>query len=383
MSKFKKWMENAIFNQIVSSHNLDKPEIKVFFSSKKNFDKNERVELSNLDPVLLDFVMNNLSLEEEKDIRISTTEYNNFENPNSTNHCVIVNSLKINNIRYLNKYFEIINLKLKDNGKFIGCFQSDSIRRAKIKNKYPKVLSSFISVFDFLFNRILPKLPLLKKLYFSITKGRIRILSRAETFGRLYSCGFEVVDHMVYNNLHYFKAQKKTNPSFDLNPTYGPLISLKRVGKNKELFKVYKLRTMHPYSEYLQEYVYNQNNLKEGGKFKDDFRISPIGRILRQFWIDEIPMLINVIKGDMKLVGVRPLSQHYFSLYNEELQNLRTEFKPGFIPPFYADNPKTLEEIMESEKKYLLVYKKNPIKTDLNYLIKSLKNVVFAGMRSF
>ena len=64
---------------------------------------------------------------------------------------------------------------------------------------------------------------------------------------------------------------------------------------------------MHPYSEYLQEYVYKKNNLQQGGKIKDDFRVSPEGRIFRKIWLDEIPMLYNVIKGDMKLVD-EPLS---------------------------------------------------------------------------
>ena len=95
------------------------------------------------------------------------------------------------------------------------------------------------------------------------------------------------------------------------NPTYAPIISLNRIGKNGKIIKVYKLRTMHPFSEYLQEYVYNRNELQEGGKIKNDFRISPEGRIFRKFWIDEIPMLINIFKGEMKLVGVRPLSEAF------------------------------------------------------------------------
>jgi len=84
----------------------------------------------------------------------------------------------------------------------------------------------------------------------------------------------------------------------------------------------------------------------------------------------------------MKLVGVRPLSTHFFSLYTKELQDLRTQFKPGFIPPFYVDLPDTMEEIMASEKKYLEAYAKEPLKTDLKYIYLSLKNVLFKGARS-
>ena len=139
---------------------------------------------------------------------------------------------------------------------------------------------------------------------------------------------------------------------------------------------------MYPYAEYLQDYVYKNNALDEGGKFKDDFRVSPIGKIFRKFWIDELPMIWNLIKGDMKLIGVRPLSSHYFALYTTEIQELRTKVKPGLIPPFYADMPKTLDDIMLSEKKYLELYALNPFKTDLSYFFKIFTNILFKGARS-
>ena len=208
------------------------------------------------------------------------------------------------------------------------------------------------------------------------------MISRAETFGRLYSCGFEIIDEISINHSLFFVAKKVKDPYYDNNPTYAPIISLKRIGKNGKMFKVYKLRTMHPFSEYLQEYVYNKNQLKEGGKIKNDFRISPEGRIFRKFWIDELPMFINFFKGEMKLVGVRPLSEHYFSLYTKELQTLRTKTKPGLIPPFYVDMPTTLEEIMASEIKYLKAYKKRPYYTDFIYFFKSLYNILIKNKRS-
>jgi len=50
-------------------------------------------------------------------------------------------------------------------------------------------------------------------------------------------------------------------------------------------------------------------------------------------------MFYNLLKGEMKLVGVRPLTEHYFSLYRKKLQELRAKTKPGLIPPFYLDMP--------------------------------------------
>ncbi|MBI9054693.1 MAG: sugar transferase [Bacteroidales bacterium] len=167
-----------------------------------------------------------------------------------------------------------------------------------------------------------------------------------------------------------------------MEPTYGPLVKLNRVGKNGKIIHVYKLRTMHPYAEYLQEYIYDKSALQEGGKFKDDFRITTLGKFFRKFWIDELPMLINFIRGEMKIIGVRPLSKHYFSLYSTELQEKRTKSKPGLIPPFYVDMPKTLDEIQASEMKYLIAQEKHPFLTDWKYFWKAVWNILFRRARS-
>ena len=180
-----------------------------------------------------------------------------------------------------------------------------------------------------------------------------------------------MVEAKDIGDVQYFIFRKFREPLYDNNPTYGPFITLNRYGKGGALFKVYKLRTMHAYSEYLQEYVYQQNKLAEGGKLKNDFRITTEGRFFRKFWLDELPMLINLLRGEMKIVGVRPLSRQYFNLYTEELRRKRIKFKPGLIPPFYADMPKTLDEIMESEMKYLEAYEKHPFKTDLHLFLQS------------
>ncbi|WP_062053361.1 sugar transferase [Aquimarina longa] len=295
---------------------------------------------------------------------------------------VIINLQKANDYLRINKFFEAINKKLPEGGVFINTVEVYDKRKERILMKYPKPLNYIYYIGDFIVHRILPKLKLTKSLYFRITKGYGRVLTKAEILGRLYSCGFDVIEEKLIDDQLYFIAKKEKQPIYDMNPTYGPLIRLKRVGKNKKSISVYKFRTMHPYSEYLQPYVFNKNNLRKGGKLNNDFRISNIGKILRKYWIDELPMILNFIKGDMKLIGGRPLSNHYFSLYTKELQEKRVRFKPGLIPPFYADMPETLEEIMESEMRYLEEYEKNPFFTDINYLLKIVKNIVFKGKRS-
>ncbi|WP_074408214.1 sugar transferase [Aquimarina megaterium] len=312
-----------------------------------------------------------------------TRDKSNIETYQKESFRAIVNLQEVNHYRRINKFLEMVNHKLPEGGLFINTIETYETRKEKILKKFPKPLNYLYYLGDFIFHRVSPKLRWSKKIYFNITKGYGRVLTKAEVLGRLYSCGFDVIEEKVIDNRLYFVAKKTKLPLYDMNPTYGPLISLKRVGKNGKLINVYKLRTMHPYSEYLQHYVFQKNNLKKGGKLKNDFRISNTGKLLRKYWIDELPMLLNFLKGDMKLIGGRPLSSHYFSLYTKELQEKRIKFKPGLIPPFYADMPETLEEIIASEMKYLTAYERNPILTDINYLFKIIKNIVVKGKRSF
>jgi lipopolysaccharide/colanic/teichoic acid biosynthesis glycosyltransferase len=294
----------------------------------------------------------------------------------------IVNLKRINTIRRINKFFNAVSNKIPKGGLYVGIVETYSTRKARLLRKFWFPFNWIYYTFDVIFTRVLPKVPITKNIYFYITKGKNRVLSMAESYGRLYSCGFEMVEARDIGDVQYFIFRKFREPHYDSNPTYGPFITLNRYGKGGKLFKVYKLRTMHAYSEYLQEYVYQQNSLAEGGKLKNDFRITTEGRFFRKFWLDELPMLINLLKGEMKVIGVRPLSRHYFSLYSEELRQKRIKFKPGLIPPFYADLPKTLEEIMESEMRYLEAYEKHPWKTDIIYFFKAMTNIFIKKARS-
>jgi len=190
------------------------------------------------------------------------------------------------------------------------------------------------------------------------------------------------LDEVFVNSIFYFVVKKIRIPYYDYFPSYGALVRMKRFGKNGKIIVVYKLRTMHPFAEYLQLYIYKKNKLAVGGKFKNDFRITSMGRFFRKFWLDELPMIYNVVKGDMKLFGVRPLSKQYFSLYPKEFQEIRLKYKPGLIPPYYCDMPKTFDEIIESEKRYFEKYDKNPFTTDFKYFFKSMFNIILKKARS-
>ena len=319
---------------------------------------------------------------EEKAVEVvkTTTKFNIRKITNKKNG--IVNLNKINDINKMNIFFKSINEKLELGGLFIGCVETKVERRKRIFKKYPIGIAQVYYLFDFIFKRVFSKLWITKWLYFFVTAGRNQVLSKAEALGRLAYCGFEIINEYEIDNLNYFVVKKVKTVESVKEPRFSILFKMSRVGKYGKLITVYKIRTMHPYAEYLQAYIYKLNNLQKGGKFKDDFRITTWGKVLRRFWIDEIPMIINIFKGQLKFVGVRPLSRQYLSLYTNELIEKRKDVKPGLVPPYYADMPESLEGIMESEMRYINAYKANPLLTDFKYFFKASSNIIIKKARS-
>ncbi len=294
----------------------------------------------------------------------------------------IVNLFRMNDIRYLNPFLERVNQKISEGAYFIACLETKDQRKSRIYNKFPRGLRTIYYSFDFILKRVLPKLKVTRQIYFRITNGRNRVITRTEALGRLVCCGFSIIDTREIGYRTFIITRKTGSPAFDRRPTYSALCRLQRIGKDGHEFTVYKIRTMHPYSEYLQGFMVEKNSLKKGGKINNDFRITSWGRLLRKFWIDELPMLMNWVRREMKLVGVRPLSPHYFSLYPEEVRNLRVRVRPGLIPPFYADLPETFEEIVDSEQRYIKSYLEKPLRTDLKYFCMAVYNILIKRARS-
>jgi lipopolysaccharide/colanic/teichoic acid biosynthesis glycosyltransferase len=280
-----------------------------------------------------------------------------------------------NHTRFINKYFKAINSLLPDAGIFIGCFESNQQRNRRVYgekiNAYHKT-SIFI---NFIIHRVLPKLALTKKLYFNLTGGKYRYLSTAEVLGRLVSCGFEIIEYKVIQNLTYFVVIKTRDPLHIKSPTYGPIIRLKRIGKDGKTFRIYKFRTMHPYSEYLQDFVLKLNGYSIKGKPANDFRLTPWGKLFRKYWIDELPQLINVLKGDMNFVGVRPLSQVRYNQMPVDLQQERIKEKPGCIPPYVSLNMPTDEGNIEAERIYIKERERSSF-TKTKFLFLALYNIL-------
>ncbi len=304
--------------------------------------------------------------------------YNNID---GTENVILLD--KINNFRQINKQFEDVNAKLPIGGILLGSFETfTAIAQKNPIYKIP-VLKHLYFGFEFLFKRVFPKLPILKKIYFFSTKGKNRFLSKAESLGRLVSCGFDIIDVKEIDGINYFAVEKVKEPAFNMNPSYGPLFKMNRVGKNGKIIGVYKLRTMHPYSEYLQDYVLKLNGYAESGKPADDFRIVPWGKFMRRYWFDELPQLINVLKGELKLVGVRPVSERYFQDIPKDIQELRLTQKPGCVPPYVAlDRKGSVGSVLQAEKEYLEEKNRNPYTTDTKYFFKAMYNIIFKKKRS-
>lgn len=139
-----------------------------------------------------------------------------------------------------------------------------------------------------------------------------------------------------------------------------------RIGKDKKPFKIYKFRTM----------VLNADKQKQRLFIKDtqDIRITKIGKILRKTSIDELPQLLNVLKGDMSLVGPRPYLKQEADVLNPD----RFKVLPGITGPVQIiRNPNiTVEEINKIEATYL---SNLSIKQYFLILIKTIKTV-FKGI---
>lgn len=100
------------------------------------------------------------------------------------------------------------------------------------------------------------------------------------------------------------------------NKGAGVFFTQERPGKNEKIFKVIKFKSM------------TDERDTEGNLLPEAQRLTKIGAFIRKFSIDELPQLINVLKGDMAFIGPRPLLVKYLPLYNEE-QHRRHEVRPG------------------------------------------------------
>jgi hypothetical protein len=183
---------------------------------------------------------------------LSTTTVFNITSLAKEEYDYIINLHKINDIKRLDSFLDAVNSKLIVKGFLFCCVETKDQRKHRLLKKYPPVLNHIYYFFDFIVKRILPKLKFTRGLYIFLTRGENTVLSRAETLGRISRAGFRIKQESFIGNLLCIEARKIDEPLPINENVYGPLIALSRIGRDGNMIKVYKLRTMHPYSEYIQ-----------------------------------------------------------------------------------------------------------------------------------
>jgi lipopolysaccharide/colanic/teichoic acid biosynthesis glycosyltransferase len=206
--------------------------------------------------------------------------------------------------------------------------------------------------------------------------------SLAEVLGRLVYCGFEIINYKQNDQLTYFIVRKKSGPRSELVSVSRFIVRLKRVGKSGRIIDIYKIRSMYPYSEFLQDYVVKINGYDIMGKPKNDFRLTSCGRIIRKLWIDEIPQIYNLIRGDISLVGVRPISRYGFNALPADLQDKRIMNKPGLISPHVSLRFQGFDGVIRAERKYLEERGISPVKTNIRYFFLAVFNILTLRVKS-
>ncbi len=155
----------------------------------------------------------------------------------------------------------------------------------------------------------------------------------------------------------------------------------KRIGKDNQEFGMYKFRTMVlDAEEKLKELLDNDPELKQefykNFKLKNDPRITEIGHYLRRTSLDELPQLFNVLKGDMSLVGPRPVVKKELDLYYKELGRIIFSMKPGVTGMWQAYLRSDYDNYQQRIRLDLYYLKNRSILLDLKILFKTIVTVL-------
>lgn len=157
----------------------------------------------------------------------------------------------------------------------------------------------------------------------------------------------------------------------------GPIFfSQERIGRNGRRFKIYKFRSMYPDAEERKKELMAQNKM-QGLMFKmdNDPRIIPIGHFMRKTSLDEFPQFLNVLKGDMSLVGTRPPTVDEYEQY-EMHHKARLAVKPGLTGMWQISGRSDIvdfEEVVRLDTKYISEWN---IGLDIKILLQTVKTVL-------
>lgn len=315
---------------------------------------------------------------------LSAEDLERHSRPDRESPMLIFNKRGLSHIRHLNTLLNACNEALPLGG-YLGCHsRTSALKHQIILKSHPGLPGKVIYALHYLWHRVVAKTYLTRWFYMAVTGGKNRSYSRVEILGRMCRAGFEIVDERFSHGEFFVLGRKVKEPRPGKAKNYGMFVRLNRVGYKGKRIGIFKLRTMYPYSEYLQPYMLSHEGLESGGKFANDYRINWWGKKFRGKWIDELPMLLNWLKGDVKLVGVRPISSPYLRLYTPEMQQMHVSVKPGLLPPYYYDEkaPEGIEEVQANERRYIEAYRQHPLATDWKYFWGIMKNIIVKRKRS-
>ena len=307
---------------------------------------------------------------------------------------LLVGRTRINDVRRLNQFLQFYVKRITMGGYFVVRYMPLENVVKNFKRRYKGLSYWPVFILHYIWYRAIPKIPKLDRLYFSpmfswidtlhfsLVKRRNRVLSKAEVWGRLAFYGMRVIAESKGDGELYTIAQRDSFPVQNKIPSYYPIVALEKVGLNGEIIRMHKIRTMFPFSEFLQKRIFEDHGLTSTGKFRDDFRLTDYGKFLRKYWLDELPQIFDWLRGDVKLVGMRATSPHFLSLYPKELYDLYIQIKPGLVPPIFDESTNGFDQIVQVELKYLQCYWDKPFKTDVRYLIQTFTDIVIRGIRS-
>jgi lipopolysaccharide/colanic/teichoic acid biosynthesis glycosyltransferase len=154
-----------------------------------------------------------------------------------------------------------------------------------------------------------------------------------------------------------------------------------RAGRYGKPFRMCKFRTMVPDAEALLQKIKDEHGNQMGGpvfKLERDPRIFPFGALLRKLSIDELPQLINVVRGEMSLVGPRPLPLYEVAAFERSAHRRRLSVKPGITCEWQAGGRNTItnfEQWVEMDLRYIDNWS---LWLDLKILLKTIPAVLFA-----
>lgn len=251
-----------------------------------------------------------------------------------------------------------------------------SYKHWKLK-KYGTDRLNWFSYVHYGCHRVLSKLKTTRRVYSWLYPKGPYLFSKAEALGRMVNCGFEIIK-IDDTETHCSVELKAVSHSKKLyQPSTGLIFAMPRVRKGGKMIRIYKLRTMYPYSEYLPAYMVKAHGYSKSGKPADDFRVTRWGAFLRKYWLDEVPQLLNVLKGRVKIIGVRLVSKTYFDKIPQELKEMRLRHKPGVVPPYVSLNVGgNVEDVLAAEMTYLRDVEEKGFRGEKTYLLKALRVIL-------